>query len=103
VERESAWNQVWHLPTSAPAPTGKEIIQMAARAFGVEPKYRVLNRPILKIVGLFNSMVHEIYEMLYQNDSPYLFDSTKFAREFGFAGTPYGDGMRIAVNSYRKA
>ena len=103
VERELAWNQVWHLPTSAPAPTGKELIQMSARAFGVEPKYRVLNRPMLKVVGLFNPMVREMYEMLYQNDSPYWFDSTKFASEFGFAGTPYGDGIRISVNSYKKA
>jgi nucleoside-diphosphate-sugar epimerase len=103
VERESAWNQVWHLPTSSPPPTGKEFIEMAARAFGVEAKYRVLNRPMLRMVGLFNSQVRELYEMLYQNDSPYLFDSTKFARAFGFGGTPYGDGIRISAGSYKKA
>ena len=33
----------------------------------------------------------ESYEMLYQSDSPYLFDSSKFAREFGFAGSPWLD------------
>ena len=38
--------------------------------------------------------------MLYQNEAPYLFDSTKFAREFGFAGTPYPEGIRIAAESY---
>jgi nucleoside-diphosphate-sugar epimerase len=103
VERESAWNQVWHLPTSSPAPTGKELIEMAARAFGVEPKYRVLKRPALKVVGLFNPMVRELGEMLYQNDSPYWFDSTKFTRALGFAGTPYGDGIRISANSHKKA
>jgi nucleoside-diphosphate-sugar epimerase len=103
VERESAWNQVWHLPTSSPAPTGKELIELAARAFGVEPKYRVLKRPVLRVVGVFNPMVRELYEMLYQNDSPYVFDSTKFARAFGFAGTPYGDGIRISASSYKKA
>jgi nucleoside-diphosphate-sugar epimerase len=99
AERESAWNQVWHLPTSSPAPTGKGFIEMAARAFGVKPKYRVLSRPVLKIVGWFNPQVRESYEMLYQNDSPYIFDSTKFARAFGFAGTPYDEGIRTSVNS----
>jgi hypothetical protein len=39
--------------------------------------------------------------MLYQSDSPYLFDSTKFANEFGFAGTSYPDGVRIAAASYK--
>ena len=40
--------------------------------------------------------------MLYQSDSPYLFDSGKFAREFGFAGTPYADGIRTTANSFRR-
>ncbi len=102
AEREGAWNQVWHLPTAPDPPSGKEFIAMAAREFGVKPKYRVLNRPMLRMAGWFNPMVRESYEMLYQSDSPYLFDSTKFAREFGFAGTPYADGVRIAARSYQQ-
>jgi nucleoside-diphosphate-sugar epimerase len=87
--RATAWNQTWHLP-SAPNPlTGKEFVARAAAEFGVAPKYRVLNRPMLRIAGLFRPSVAESYEMLYQSDSPYLFDSGKFEREFGFAGTPY--------------
>ena len=101
AENESAWNQVWHLPTRAPAPTGKEFITMAAQSFGVRPKYSILNRAMLKVGGWFNPMVGELYEMLYQNDSPYIFDSTKFARTFGFAGTPYAEGLKIAADSYK--
>jgi len=41
--------------------------------------------------------------MLYQNDSPYLFDSSKFARAFGFSGTPYAEGIRATAASFRKA
>ncbi len=100
--RESAWNQVWHLPTAPDPPTGKEFMTMAAKEFGVAPKYRVLNRPMLRVAGWFNPLVRESYEMLYQSDSPYLFDSTKFAREFGFAGTPYVEGIRIAAASYKR-
>jgi nucleoside-diphosphate-sugar epimerase len=103
AERESAWGQVWHLPTAAPALTGKQFIAISAREFGVPAKYRVLKRPMLKVVGWFNPMVGESYEMLYQSDSPYLFDSTKFAREFGFAGTPYAEGIKIAADAYKKA
>ena len=100
ADRDSAWNQVWHLPTTAPALTGRDFIAMAAQAFLVEPKYRILNRGMMKVGGWFNPMVRELYEMLYQNDSPYLFDSSKFAREFGFAGTPYSEGLRVAAASY---
>jgi nucleoside-diphosphate-sugar epimerase len=100
IERESAWNQVWHLPTAPNPPTGNEFITMAAKEFGVPGRYRVLNRPMLWLAGRFNPLVGELYEMLYQNDSPYLFDSTKFATEFGFAGTPYAEGIRSTVRSY---
>ena len=102
AERESAWNQVWHLPTAPDPPTGKEFIAIAAKEFGVASKYRVLTRPMLRIAGWFNPLVRESYEMLYQSDSPYLFDSTKFAKEFDFAGTPYPEGVRLAAASYKR-
>ena len=102
AERESAWNQVWHLPTTVDPPTGKDFIAMAAKEFGVSPKYRVLSTPMLWLAGWFNPLVRESYEMLYQNDSPYLFDSTKFAKEFGFTGTPYLEGIRISADSYKR-
>jgi nucleoside-diphosphate-sugar epimerase len=102
AERESAWNQVWHLPTAPDPPTGREFIEMAAKEFGVAPKFRVLNRPMLRVAGWFKPLIAESYEMLYQSDSAYLFDSTKFAKEFGFAGTPYPEGIRIAVDSYKR-
>ena len=101
AERESAWNQVWHLPTAADPPTGREFIEMAAKEFGVAPKFRVLSRPMLRVAGWFKPEIGESYEMLYQSDSPYLFDSTKFAKEFGFAGTPYPQGIRITADSYQ--
>jgi nucleoside-diphosphate-sugar epimerase len=100
--REPAWNQVWHLPTAPDPPTGKEFIAMSAKEFGVAPEYRVMNRPALWVAGWFNPLVRESYEMLYQSDAPYLFDSAKFTREFGFAGTPYPEGIRIAAESYRR-
>jgi len=102
AERESAFNQIWHLPTTADPPTGQEFIEMAAAAFGVKPKYRVLGKPLLRVAGWFDPRIRESYEMLYQSEFPYVFDSTKFATEFGFAGTPYADGIRIAAESYAR-
>jgi hypothetical protein len=73
---------------------------MAAAEFGVRPKYRVLSKPLLRAAGLFDPRIRESYEMLYQSDRPYIFDSSKFLAEFGFAGTPYSDGIRITADSY---
>ncbi len=103
AERPITWNQTWHVPTTPHPPTGKEFVALVAKEFGVAVKYRVLNRPMIRIAGWFNPLVAESYEMLYQYDSPYLFDSSKFAREFGFAGTPYADGIRATATSYKSA
>ena len=101
AETESAWNQVWHLPTAPAPPTGREFVEKAAAAMDVKPKYRLLSRPMLRVAGWFNPIIREVREMLYQNDSLYLFDSTKYARAFGFAGTQYEEGIRATAASYR--
>lgn len=102
IENESAWNQTWHVPTAPNPLTGKEFIIRAAEAMGSTPAYRVLSRPMVRVFGWFKPVVGEIYEMLYQNDSPYLFDSSKYARAFGFSGTSYGDGIRTTAEGYRR-
>lgn len=101
AENEQAWNQTWHLPTAPNPLTGKEFIARAAEAMGRPAKYRVLNRPMVRVFGWFRPVVGEIYEMLYQNDSPYIFDSSKYATAFGFAGTPYAEGIRATAAAYR--
>jgi nucleoside-diphosphate-sugar epimerase len=100
--RASAWNQTWHIPTAPNPPTGKELIAMAAKEFGAAPGYRLLGRTMIRVAGWFEPLVAESYEMLYQSDSPYLFDSGKYEREFAFAGTPYADGVRATAASLRR-
>jgi nucleoside-diphosphate-sugar epimerase len=101
AESATAWNQTWHVPTAPNPLTGKQFIGLTAKELGVTEKYRVLSRPMIWIAGLFNFQVRESYEMLYQYDSAYLFDSSKFAREFGFAGTPYAEGVSATAASLK--
>lgn len=96
---DKAFNQVWHLPTDKNALTGRHFVEAAAREFGVEPRYRVLKKGTMRLVGLFNAVVKESIEMLYQNDSDYLFDSGKFDKAFDFKTTPYEQGIKETVRS----
>ena len=102
TESAQAWNQTWHMPTAPAPPTGREFIALAARGFGIEPRYRVLSRTMLKLAGWFDRTIAESNEMLYQNDSEYLFDSTKFARAFAFEATSYAEGARITAGAYKR-
>jgi nucleoside-diphosphate-sugar epimerase len=101
-ETEAAWNQTWHVPTAPNAPTGKEFVAMAAKEFRAEPKCRVVGKATMRMVGLFNPVVREMREMMYQYDAPYIFDSSKYAKVFGFAGTAYAEGIRATAEAYKK-
>jgi nucleoside-diphosphate-sugar epimerase len=91
---DDAYDQVWHLPTDKNALTGKELIGISAKEFGVEPKYTVLKKWILQVIGMFNKIIKESTEMLYQNEYDYLFDSIKFEKRFGIKATTYQEGIK---------
>jgi nucleoside-diphosphate-sugar epimerase len=48
---------------------------------------------MLSLVGLFNRIMKELVEMNYQSEYPYLFDSSKFNKAFGYTPTSYADGI----------
>jgi nucleoside-diphosphate-sugar epimerase len=85
--------QVWHMPTAAPL-TGRQFIEMAARIYGVEPKYFPINKFLLWSYGLFNKTVMGTVEMYYQYNHDYDFDSSKFEKVFNFKPTSYEDGIK---------
>ena len=58
---------------------------------------QVASKPIVSIMGLFNPIMKEVKEMLYQYDRDYVFNSDKFEKKFDFKPTPYLDGIREIV------
>lgn len=95
--KDDTWNQVWHLPT-APAPmTGREWINSVAMELGAEPKYSVVPKFMIRILGLFMPVMKEMVEMIYQFEKDYVFDSSKFEKRFNFSPTPYAEGIREIV------
>ena len=97
----SAYNQIWHLPTDKNALTGKEFIELSAKALNVKPEYTILKKWMLQMVGMFVPVVKESIEMLYQNENDYLFDSTKFEKAFNFLPTSYQNGIVETVKSMK--
>jgi nucleoside-diphosphate-sugar epimerase len=96
---EKAYNQVWHLPTAENPLTGREWIDTIASEMGVLPKYQVATKFIVNLLGLFNPIMREMPEMMYQYDREYIFNSDKFNNHFDFEVTPYIDGIREIINS----
>ena len=97
---ETAFGQTWHLPTKAKALTGKEIIELAAKAFNQPNGVFVFPKWMVAMVGMFNRDIFEIKEMLYQNEFSYFFDSSKFEKHFSFSPTSYEEGIKKTAEYY---
>ena len=94
---ENAYGQTWHLPTARPALTGNEFISIAAKYMHAKNKVSVLPKWLVGMIGLFVPVMKELGEMLYQNEFPYQFDSSKFEKAFQFKPTPYEEGIRLTA------
>jgi nucleoside-diphosphate-sugar epimerase len=100
---EKAYGQVWHLPTAAKPYTGKQWIEHIASELNVLPKIQLAPKLLVKAMGLFNPIMKESVEMLYQYDRDYVFDSSKFEKAFNFTPTPYDRGIKqIIETDYKK-
>lgn len=98
---DTAFDQLWHLPTAKPALTGEEWMQMSAAVTGAPNGLQVLPLIMIKLLGLFIRPLRESVELIYQNDSPYLFDSSKFENEFRFTPTSYADGLKATLEAMK--
>ena len=94
-------NQVWHMPT-APAISGKELIELSAKIYSVGPKYFAVKKYMLWVYGLFNKTVMGTVEMYYQYNHDYIFDSSKFEKAFDFKPTGYKEGIKVMAETLYK-
>jgi nucleoside-diphosphate-sugar epimerase len=83
-----AWNQVWHVPSTREALTGREWIERFASEMGVKPRVTVVKPFMLGLLGIFIPIMKEFREMMYQYDRDYFFDSSKFEKRFAFQLIP---------------
>ncbi len=97
-----AYSDVWHLPTTDNPPTGKQWIEAVASALDTDSSYRVAPKWVVRLMGMFMPIMRETYEMLYQYDRDYIFDSSKFEQRFGYQPTPYTEGIaKVVEHDYR--
>jgi nucleoside-diphosphate-sugar epimerase len=96
---DDAYGGVWHLPTAANPPTGRQWIEAIARELGVEARVQVVSGPLMSILGLVYAPLRELKEMAYQYDRDYDFVSEKFNRRFDFEPTSYVQGIRAVLEA----
>ena len=89
------------LPAAEPL-TGRQFLTLVYEAAGLAPKTGVARRPMIRLVGVFNPLVRELNETLYQFERPFVSDASKFQGTFGpFEPTPHRDAVRRTVEWFR--
>jgi len=101
-QHDEAFGQTWHMPTVSPALTGNEFVNMIADATNNPHKIQVIPKFIISVAALFNGLMRELKEMLYQNEYDYIFDSSKFDKTFNYTPTTYKEGIQETIEWMKK-
>jgi nucleoside-diphosphate-sugar epimerase len=96
-----AFNQVWNLPVDSKALTGREWVKLFADEMNTSAEVQVLPGLGMGALGLFVPVLKEMYEMRYQFDREYYFDSTKFVTKFDYTATTNKEAVKKTVTKLK--
>lgn len=93
ADEEKANGEIWHIP-HAKATSTRQLVEQIARELNKDPKYRVANKFIVKIGGLFSPTMKEFNELLYQQTNDFVVDSNKFKNSFNLNPTSHDKAIK---------
>ena len=96
-----SFGQLWHAPNANAISIDKwiHLFQICTRE---KVEIKVLPKFVVRIAGIFNSLVREFYELAYQFEYPYLVDHSKYANRFGDHSTSPSVIVKETVQWYKK-
>ncbi|HUI72208.1 MAG TPA: NAD-dependent epimerase/dehydratase family protein [Spirochaetia bacterium] len=100
----SAHGSAWIVPNDRTVTTRQlahMFFEAAGLANGRAPRIQRVPRAGFAVVGLFNPLMREVLEVLYQKEERYVVDGSKFRDTFDFQPTPLEDGVRRTLAWYR--
>ena len=102
-EKDEAYGQAWNVGGPGLIST-RRFAEMVFRAVGQKPRLRVAGKFLLRALGLFNPMLHEVVEMHYLWTSPVKLDDSRLRKLLpNVHKTPYEEGIRLTVEAMRQA
>lgn len=96
-----AYNQVWHVPTTKEKLTSLDWIGLIAKELNKEVHIQKVPAWLIHILGVFVPIMKEFPEMLYQYEQDYIFDSSKFEKQFGVYATSAEEGVKRMIESLK--
>lgn len=91
--REEALGEAWHIPT-AETLTTRQFVETVFAEIGTPAKLSVAPKLGIEFLSLFNPMMREVKEMLYEFESSFVVDHSKYERVFGSNPTPHRESIQ---------
>lgn len=97
----SAHGRVWHAVTNPPRSQRAAIDELADAAGVPRVKVGAVPRMALRVAGLFNPLMRELPEVLYQFERPFVIDDTDTRQVLGLEPTPWPEVLRANLAAFR--
>jgi nucleoside-diphosphate-sugar epimerase len=99
-ESDEALGKAWHLPNPETVTT-RQIVEMIYKKLGYPPKIKAASKGLIRMIGIFNPVVRELAEMMYEFEEPFLVDDTRFRKLFGLTATPLDKAIEETIEWYQ--
>ena len=90
--RDEALGEIWHVP-SPETITTRAFIERIGQALGHPVKIQVAPTLLIRALGLFQPVMRELVEMVYEFNEPFILDTSKFVAAFGDIATPLDEAI----------
>lgn len=101
ADRHEALGQVWHVPNDQTV-TMRRFVETVFTAVGGNPALRAAPRWGLTVAGIFSPKIRAVKEQLYQTERPWVVDSSKFERAFGWTATPLAEAVSATTEWWKR-
>jgi nucleoside-diphosphate-sugar epimerase len=101
-DHQESFGQIWHVP-NAPTITTRQLVSIVEKQIDKPVKMRAAGKLMVSFLGLFNPMLKEMKEMMYEWEQPYIVEHNKYEEKFGNVSTPHDIAIKKTIEWYRES
>lgn len=90
---EEAWGRAWHVPSVSALPARQLTTHLASLAGAPAPQLARISAEELRQIGLRDSVMAEVSEMLYLFEHPFIMDSSRTEQTFNLHPGPLDQAL----------
>ncbi len=95
-----AWGRAWIAPSLGPV-SARRVAELFAAEAGRTVTVGAVPTFLLRLLGLFNPMLKEVPEMLYQFNRDFVVDSSAWTARFGWKATELAQAVKATWEAHR--